>query len=432
MRRAHYTVTSQEVQDYAAGLLLKHLGIADFSTKCTAIILLQVAFAAAARLTSLYAAWRAFGQGTFGRDGAQGAVDNAAGLCRVATPRQSSLGGRLAQGFDKAQTTLGYRSAFGALLRRPLRGPQGDLPLASQGWHQQLSRLRQRLRRVPRPTVHGGPDAGRAGREDEAGGPAAPRPGTPCRSATTAFAAGSRVLQRRGDSLPAAGAGALPDARRGPGSPARSRQTCDRDPRFSVVEAGWLGTPSADVGQDFRDGRDRRALPQLSRPMEEARTPCLGLCLLGIPAGIDRLDSGRLSATFRHRNQLSATERSQNQDMYPSTRGAVFLDRVGVDPAQRLGVAALADPVESCAVVVGYSVSNAYASRRCCCGCCMRPKLPSACSTKRPRNARRSLGMQRARAEECFLELLNLGSALLFQHSGYPGDRCSRLRRCGT
>jgi putative transposase len=56
MRKAHYTVTSQEVQDHTAGLLLKHLGMADFSTKCTAIVVLQVVFAAAARLTSVFAA----------------------------------------------------------------------------------------------------------------------------------------------------------------------------------------------------------------------------------------------------------------------------------------------------------------------------------------------------------------------------------------
>jgi putative transposase len=56
MRKAHYTLTSQEVQDHAAGLILKHLGLADFSAKCTALVLLQVVFAAAARLTSVFAA----------------------------------------------------------------------------------------------------------------------------------------------------------------------------------------------------------------------------------------------------------------------------------------------------------------------------------------------------------------------------------------
>jgi predicted small integral membrane protein len=56
MRNAHYTVTSQEVQAHAAGLLQRHLGLTNFSVKCTAAVLLHVLFTAAARLTSILAA----------------------------------------------------------------------------------------------------------------------------------------------------------------------------------------------------------------------------------------------------------------------------------------------------------------------------------------------------------------------------------------
>jgi putative transposase len=55
MRKAHYTVRNKEVQEHAAGLLLRHLNLCDFSVKCTAQILLHVLFTAAARLTSIVA-----------------------------------------------------------------------------------------------------------------------------------------------------------------------------------------------------------------------------------------------------------------------------------------------------------------------------------------------------------------------------------------
>lgn len=56
MRKARYTVRDSEVQQHAAGLLLRHLGLGDFSVKCTSAILLHVLFTAAARLTSVFAA----------------------------------------------------------------------------------------------------------------------------------------------------------------------------------------------------------------------------------------------------------------------------------------------------------------------------------------------------------------------------------------
>ena len=56
MRKAQYTVSGKDVQEHAEGLIQKHLGLSDFSKKCQASTLLQVLFAATARLTSIFAA----------------------------------------------------------------------------------------------------------------------------------------------------------------------------------------------------------------------------------------------------------------------------------------------------------------------------------------------------------------------------------------
>jgi hypothetical protein len=56
MRKAHYTVRSKEVQEHAAGLLMEHLALANYSAKCTAALLVHVLFTAAAHLTSIMAA----------------------------------------------------------------------------------------------------------------------------------------------------------------------------------------------------------------------------------------------------------------------------------------------------------------------------------------------------------------------------------------
>lgn len=56
MRKAHYTVSGKDVQEHAESLIQKHLGLSDHSKKCHSSILLQVLFAATARLTSIYAA----------------------------------------------------------------------------------------------------------------------------------------------------------------------------------------------------------------------------------------------------------------------------------------------------------------------------------------------------------------------------------------
>ncbi len=56
MRKAHYTVSGRDVQEHAESLIQKHIGLRDHSKKCKASLLLHVLFAAAARLTSIYAA----------------------------------------------------------------------------------------------------------------------------------------------------------------------------------------------------------------------------------------------------------------------------------------------------------------------------------------------------------------------------------------
>src|SRR5580692_5296156 len=58
MRKEQYTLTGKDVQEHAAGLLQGHLKLQDHSRKCTAAVLLHVLFAAAARLTSIFAASR--------------------------------------------------------------------------------------------------------------------------------------------------------------------------------------------------------------------------------------------------------------------------------------------------------------------------------------------------------------------------------------
>jgi hypothetical protein len=56
MRKARYTVSGKDVQEHAESLIHKHLGLSDYSKKCTSSLLVQVLFAAAARLTSVFAA----------------------------------------------------------------------------------------------------------------------------------------------------------------------------------------------------------------------------------------------------------------------------------------------------------------------------------------------------------------------------------------
>src|SRR6266852_4135409 len=56
MRKAHYTLTGKDVQEHAASLIQKHVGLTNFSKKCRAVDVLLVLFAAGAWLTSVYAA----------------------------------------------------------------------------------------------------------------------------------------------------------------------------------------------------------------------------------------------------------------------------------------------------------------------------------------------------------------------------------------
>ena len=56
MRQGQYILTGKDVQQHAASLIQRHLKLRDHSRKCTTTILLHVVFAAAARITSLFAA----------------------------------------------------------------------------------------------------------------------------------------------------------------------------------------------------------------------------------------------------------------------------------------------------------------------------------------------------------------------------------------
>jgi hypothetical protein len=56
MRHPYYTLHSREVQEHAAGLIDQHIGINDYSAKCTASTIFHVLFTAAAHLVSITAA----------------------------------------------------------------------------------------------------------------------------------------------------------------------------------------------------------------------------------------------------------------------------------------------------------------------------------------------------------------------------------------
>jgi hypothetical protein len=56
MRKGQYTLTGKDVHAHAAALLQNHLRLRDHSRTCTVSVVLHVVFAAAARLTSLFAA----------------------------------------------------------------------------------------------------------------------------------------------------------------------------------------------------------------------------------------------------------------------------------------------------------------------------------------------------------------------------------------
>jgi putative transposase len=106
MRKEQYTLTGKDVQEHAAGLLQCHLKLHDHSRKCTAAVVLHVLFAAAARLTSIFAARQRL---------------------KAAPSLQTVLNALLA--------TL---PAYAELQRRVNRALAGDLPKA-------LKRRRQRL-----------------------------------------------------------------------------------------------------------------------------------------------------------------------------------------------------------------------------------------------------------------------------------------------
>src|SRR5260370_34861598 len=67
MRQGHYTVTSRDVQEHAAGLIENQVGLKKRSGQCTVAVLLHVLLAAAARLASPFCSLCADAQGPLGR-----------------------------------------------------------------------------------------------------------------------------------------------------------------------------------------------------------------------------------------------------------------------------------------------------------------------------------------------------------------------------
>ena len=115
---------------------------------------------------------------------------------------------------------------------------------------------------------------------------------------------------------------------------------------FQLWKRGGWGQHTLVAGKRKSDRVDLRALWQPPRQTKKTRPLCLGLRLLGNQAALDALDEGHLSQSLRHRDELSAIERGAHQDLYTQSRGAVFLHRLGVDPAQRVGLVALGALVE--------------------------------------------------------------------------------------
>src|ERR1017187_4313268 len=286
---------------------------------------------------------------TVGRNRAASALDHIARVRQLAKRRQSGPGQRCAQVPAQTQTTRRHRSPFGSLLWLAYGRSQGDLPLAGQSRHAQLSRLRQRLRGVSRPAFHDRIDAGRVWREDETDRAAAVGADTQDVRSAWSFAARSRVLLDRRDSLFAAGAGAVLDAGGRAWTQAERGRAAHGHPRVSKVESKWLGPTHAAGRQSQGDRVDLRALRQPPGQTEKARPLRLGLRLLGLQAGFDKMGKRYLSKSLRHRNELSAVERGAHQDVYAQSGGAILLHRLGVDPAQCMGLVPLGTPVDAAA-----------------------------------------------------------------------------------
>src|ERR1051326_4079344 len=289
------------------------------------------------------------GAGALGRDHAPGGPGHLARLRPTAKGRQSRFGGRLAKTLASTRTTAGHRLAPGALLWRGPRRGQGYLPLQGGERDQQLLCLRQRLRRVQGPTLHGGVDAGGTWRDHEGGGSETVDAGPPGQRAAASFAAGSRVLFGRGDSLSSSSTRAVLDAGSRTGQKAARGADAHGHRRLSDVETRRLDAAHLVFGQKEGDGVDLRVLRRLPRPLEKAWAVCLGVRVLGDPAAIDAVGSRDVSAKVQHRDELSAVERGADQDVHARVAGAVFLCGIEIDPEECVGVAALGGAVESAA-----------------------------------------------------------------------------------
>ena len=106
MRKGHYTVTSKDVQEHAAGLIENHVGLKELSGKCTVAVLLHVLFAAAARLASPFAACAQMRQAPSGEAARQALLATLPGYARLQQGANRALVGDLPKPLRKRKQPL--------------------------------------------------------------------------------------------------------------------------------------------------------------------------------------------------------------------------------------------------------------------------------------------------------------------------------------
>jgi len=123
---------------------------------------------------------------------------------------------------------------------------------------------------------------------------------------------------------------------------------------------------------------------------------------LGHQAQIDAL----VADTYRQRFGIETSYRQLNEARIKTcTRnpGYDFFSSPGTDPAQRVGVAALGDSVESAPGPTPDSPGAFAFSKQCCCGCCMWLNRSWASSMKRLPNAPLNEGERRSAGRANFV-----------------------------
>src|SRR2546423_1168167 len=106
MRKGHYTVTSKDVQEHAAGLIENHVGLKELSGKCTVAVLLHVLFAAAARLASPFAACAQMRQAPSGEAARRALLATLPGYARLQQGANRALVGDLPKPLRKRKQPL--------------------------------------------------------------------------------------------------------------------------------------------------------------------------------------------------------------------------------------------------------------------------------------------------------------------------------------